>query len=189
MATYNTSTYLKGARLRPADQFAPEEATFSYTYPDGKAVVSGDIINLGYLGENVQILEVEANVDTSLAASGVTLDVGTSATADCFIDGASFGNGAGTAYKVIDGLIADTSASAFADGHVVPSTSVLGLKATLAGTIGTAVTSGARTISVRFKFQRAYPEQIAIGAPNTYPGSGSITYGTPVTLTYNGNAP
>lgn len=188
MATYNSGVYLRGTRLRPGDQCECAETTISYTYPIGTAVVSGDIIKFAHIGENVQILEVEIDNNTSLAASGVTVDVGTSAVADCFIDGNSFGNAGATAISVTDGEA--TTADHFADGHVLPSTTVVDLQATLAGSIGTAVTDTARTITIRVKYQYAYPEQYISGVSDaTYPFAGNITYAPAEVETYNDNAP
>ena len=190
MATKKTRTYLGNARLRPTGQNDCESITLSYTYQIGEPVVSGDIIKFAKLGENVQVLSVEIDNDTSLAASGVTVDVGTSAVTDCFIDGFSFGNGAATARTVVDGLTADTDADAFAGGHVLPSATVVDLQATLAGTIGTAVTATKRTITCRVKYQYAYPDTTLIGVSDpTYPFAGSKVTGVPVVEDYNGNAP
>ncbi len=190
MATLKTRTYLGNARLRPSGQNDCEECTLSYTYPVGKAAVNGDVIKFAKLGENVQVLAVEVDVDGSLGASGVTLDVGTDSVTDCFIDGLSFGNGAATARTVVDGLTANTAADAFADGHVLPSTSVRDLQAVFNGAITSAVTNTARTITCRVKYQYAYPNTTLIGVSATnYPFSGSKVTGEPIVDDYNGNAP
>lgn len=106
MAIKKTRTYLGNARLRPEGQNDCESLTTSYTYQVGEPVVSGDVIKFTKLGENVQVLSVEIDNDSSLAASGITLKVGTDAVDNCFIDGFSFGNGASTARAVVDGLTA-----------------------------------------------------------------------------------
>jgi hypothetical protein len=190
MATKKTRTYLGNARLRPDGQNDCESITVSYTYQVGEPVVSGDVIKFCKIGENVQVLSVEIDNDSSLAASGTTVDVGTDSVADCFIDGFSFGNGAATARTVVDGLTADTAADAFADGHVLPSTSVRDIQATIGGSIGTAVTNTARTITCRIKYQYAYPNSTLLGVSDPrYPFSGSKVTGAPVIEDYNGNAP
>ncbi len=189
MATYKTSVYLKGAPLRPDGQNDSVECTMSYTYPSGTAVVSGDIIKMARLGENVQVLRVEVDCNSSLAASGVTLDAGTGTTPDCFIDGFSFGNGAADARTVVDGLTAGTAADDFADGHVVASATKEDLQITLAGTIGTAVTNTARTITMRVKYQYAYPDDLVTGVSDpSYPFAGTLVTSPAYVEDYNGLA-
>lgn len=201
MATFNASTYLKGTKLRPSNQFDPEESTFSITIPgstesgatydsSGNVVAgpvitlaTGDVFNFGRLGGNVNVLSVEFDIQNPLTSANAPVTVGTNASAGNFIS-QTYASG----LKVYTATNGGTPAFA---AVFVPSASDLILKATLGTLTGTQTTEGTldRTLVLRVKYQYAYPERVASGAPNTYPGSGSIRYSAPISQTFNGNAP
>lgn len=190
MATYKSFSYVKGSTLRVSDQVEPEEGTFTVSIPDGKGLASGDVLQFGYLGENVRVLEVELDNSASLASSGLTIDVGNGTTGDCFIDGVSFGNGAVTVISRKDGATADTSANNFADAPYVVLTTRSALVGTIASAVTGATTSGTRNITLRVKYQYAYPETYVSGVSNvTYPLAGTQVTSDAIKLDYNGAAP
>lgn len=190
MATYKAHSYVKGTTLRPSNQVEPEEGTFTLTIPDGKAVAQNDVWQFGYLGENVRVLSFEIDNSASLAASGITIDLGNGTTGDCFLDGVSFGNAGVTVVERIDGATADTSANNFADAPYVVLTTKTPIVATVVGSPSSATTSGIRTINLRLRYQYAYPESYLTGVSDvTYPLAGSKVTSDAIKLDYNGAAP
>lgn len=190
MATYKAHSYLKGTTLRPGSQVDAEEATLTLSIPDGKAVVAADIWQFGYIGEDVRVLSVEIDNSASLAASGITINLGTDAAATAFLSGASFGNGGVTVLEAIDGATAGSSANNFAVTPYVVQTSRKILQAVVGGTIGTPTTSGTRSINLRVRFQYAYPETYVSGVSNvTYPLAGTKSTLDAIRFDYNGAAP
>lgn len=192
MATYKSTFFQQSARLRPSNAHQPEEATMSIVIPSGTALASGDILKFGNLGENVRVLEVEWDVSSSLATSGLEMKVGTSEDDDCFYASSTTGagNGAATIRKLVNGEEADTSADNFAETPFVVQTSVVDLRITIGGTIVSAVSNTDRTITLRVRYQYAYPDTYVSGVSNsTYPVSGSKSTSNAITLDYNGSAP
>jgi hypothetical protein len=188
MATFKSHAYVKGTTLRADGQVEPQEATFTITIPDGKGLAQNDILQFGYLGENLRVLEIELDNSASLASSGLTVDIGDNTTGDCFLDGVSFGNGAVTVLKRADGLTADTSANNFADTPYVIRTARSSIVGTIASAVTGATTSGIRTINLRVKYQYPYAESYVSGvSTSAYPLSGSKTVSDAIKFDYNGN--
>lgn len=73
MATqYKSSSFIKNSRLRPVDQYSPEEATFSIYLPSGTTLANGDTLAFGILGENVIVTQFELimpAIDTNASAT------------------------------------------------------------------------------------------------------------------------
>lgn len=187
MATILAPSYRKGTVLRPADQTQPSEAEFSLYFQDGKAAYSGgDIVKIVRIGENVTVLATEIDVNGSLGASGLTLDLGTDLVADCFIDGSAIGNGAGGIVAAVGGL---PSTSGFADGYIAPSNAVRDLQLSFIGTIATPVTNTVRKVTVRVKFGYSVSDTIVTGVTSErYPFSGSEIVEAATIMDYNGKA-
>jgi hypothetical protein len=192
MATYNSGVYLNGTRLRPGDQCECAETTISYTFPEGVAVASGDVVKFARIGENVKILSVELNWPAFGASLATGLDVGgdgTTLAVDAFIDGAATSTAIATA-GVVAKIAGLESADTFADGNVPASAVVEDLQMTVAGAVTTAITNTDRTFTLRVKYQYAYPDQYITGVSDeTYPFAGEIEYAPAEVETYNGNAP
>lgn len=188
MATYKSKAFNQKTTWRPNSQIEPEEVTFTVTIPDGKGLAASDILQFGYVGENIRVLSVELDCSGSLAASGLTVDVGDNTTGDCFLDGVSFGNGAASVLVRTDGATADTSANNFADTPYVIRTAKSYLVATIASAVTGATTSGIRTINLRVRGQYAYPESYVSGVSDvTYPLAGAKVTSLAQRFDYNGN--
>lgn len=188
MATRNLPSYEKGTVLRLANQTEAAEASFTLYIPDGSPVVgNGEIYKVVRLGEQHTVLSVSIEVSSSLAASGLTFDAGTDLVADCFIDGAALGNGAGGMVAKIGGL---ETANTFADGYIAASNAKRDLQFTILGAPGTPVTAGVRWITYRVTYGRHLPDTIVAGVTDqTYPFAGSQIVLPGEEFTYNGNAP
>lgn len=189
MSTYKSAAFNKGGRVRPESATNAEETTVSYTYPNGTAVVSGDIIKMANLGENVRVLSIELDVDGSLATSGLTTSVGYTGAATAFVNASSaIGNGAASILARIDGEA--TANDSFATTPYSVGTSVRELIVTFGGTIVSAVSNTDRVITLRVKHQYAYPDNYVSGVSSpSYPLSGSKSTSNAIVLDYNGNAP
>lgn len=188
MATFKSHAYVKGTTLRADGQDEPQEATFTLTIPDGKGLAQNDILQFGYLGENLRVLSVQMDNSASLASSGLTVDIGDNTTGDCFFDGTSFGNAGVTVIEAIDGATAATNANNFADTPYVIRTARSSIVGTIASAVTGATTSGIRTINLRVRYQYAYPESYVSGvSTSAYPMSGSKTTSDAIKFDYNGN--
>lgn len=185
----NLDTYQKGTVLRNANQTEPASATFTLFLPSGTPVVGGgNVVKVVRLGEDHTVLSVALEVTSSLAASGLTFDVGTDLVPDCFIDGGAIGNGSGGMIQLIGGNPATNAG--FADGYVAPSTAVRDLQFTIIGTATTPVTVGDRYINLTVSYIRNLPNAIITGVTNPlYPFSGSLIRSAATEFDYNGLAP
>lgn len=157
MATYNTSVFNKGIKLRPTDQIGPAEATISFTYPIGALAATGDVIKFVKLPAGLQVLSVRLVADGALATSALTASLGTTAVPAAYLAATAFGY---TNKTAIGAGAGDTPAFAT---DVVPLIADGELIATLAGTATGATSSAARSITLTVKYQYAYPDRVLTG--------------------------
>lgn len=194
MATdYKTKTYLDNARARPDGQNDAEELTMTYTFPNGVNPLSGDRILFGKIGENVVLTQFQLTLDQfdSNAAAALAGRLGTTASDACLIAAATVLQTNTTGKKNFSRIDGEATANdSFAVTPYVPQTAVQDLILTFSANAGTAFTTGDRSISLRIKYQYAYPNRWVTGVSNTtYPLAGSKVREAPVVDTYNGNAP
>ncbi len=131
MATYSSETYLSGAKVRATAE-SPFYQTFTFKLPAGTAFASADRLNLFKLGADHQILAYKVGTNASIAATTGDSTLTANATnvsgniADFGGAGATVGAFTSVDYKS-------------ADGDAVFLT---------LGTLGTAVSTGVRSINV-----------------------------------------
>lgn len=205
MAIYQSSVYSKGAPARPPSQVATAEITSTITIPNGTALAVNDLLYFGKIGENVDVTLVDvtcdpfdSNVAATLAGSLGAVP-STTAKTQAAVAGVTGYNSVFTATTLAQNSGVGKNIQRFAGGgtgdvfninpypiRTVKSDLVMVISAAAA----TAITNTDRKITVRYKFQYAYPDQLITGvSDSTYPFAGSITYGQPITYNYNGNAP
>ncbi len=165
MATYSTEQYLTGAKVRvTADQ--SEWFNFTFKLPAGTAFASADRINLALMGDNHQIVSYQVGTDASIAAT--TGNSTLSVTSDA--DGSSGDDN-------ISGNIADFGGAGATVGGFISvdhrTTDGAALFLTL-GTLGTAVSTGERSVNVSV---------LVKGVSATAPvyGASRVTYSSPYT--------
>lgn len=132
MTTYNAQFYDEGPKLRaPAEQ--PQWVRFTHKLPAGTAYATGDVINFAVMGAGQTILSYFVGTNASIAATtgNSLLKVGSTSLAGNIAD---FG-----------GDDANVGGNTSADANVSASGDALSL--TL-GTLGTAVSSGERSITL-----------------------------------------
>lgn len=193
MATYKSSSYTKNAVYRPSSQTQPEEATFSITIPAGTALASGDVLKFGRLGENVRINTFQLEMDQfdSNGTAALAGKLGITSSDACLIAAATVLQTNTTGKKNFARLDGEATANdSFAVTPFPVQTTVQDLILTLSANAGTAYTTGDRTVTLKIKYQYAYPDTYVVGVSATnYPFSGSKSTAVAATYDYNGNAP
>lgn len=210
MAIYKSATYTKGSRARPDSQVEGAEFTATVIIPAGTPLVANDLLYFGKLGENVDLLIAEITADTldSTGTTTGTLGVVPASTLKTYaaVSGVTGAAGSGTAnYTSVMVATALNGAAGipkniqkFSGGgtgdvfniNPYPILTVVGDLVMAIPVIGTQVTTADRKITVRAKYQYAYPGRYPTGVSDpTYPFAGSVVYGNPIGYDYNGNAP
>ena len=205
MAIYQSDVYLKGAFARPVDQVAPAEETITITIPTGTSLLVNDLLYFAKIGENVDVLQADVTCDPldSNAAATIAGSLGavpsTTLKTQAAVVAVTGYNSIFTATTLGQNSGVGKNIQRFAGGGTgdifnINPYPVRDMKSDLVMVISaaaaTAITNTDRKITVRFKYQYAYPAQIITGvSASNYPFSGNIVYGQPITYTYNGNAP
>lgn len=191
--SFKTRTYLANSRLRPAEQNEAAECTLTYTFKDGVGPANGDKIYFGKLGENVVITQFQLTLDKldSNASAALAGRLGTTASDACLIAAATVLQTNTTGAKNfarVDGEA--TAIDSFAVTPYAPQSTVQDLILTFSANAGTAFLTGNRNVSLRVKYQYAYPNTTLVGvSASNYPFSGSKVEAEPIIEDYNGNAP
>jgi len=202
---YKSSSFTKNSRLRPVDQYAPEQATMSVYLPKGTVLGIGDTLAFGIVGENVNILDynldmpaIDTNGTATLAGRfGTVTYAGAGASQTwtgsqdaIFIAAATVLQTNTTGSKNFAGQDGDNSK--FAVTPYVVQTDQRILVVTLSAVAATNnLTTAGQTVSLSVSYQYAYPDTYVSGVTGV---SSSALLGTAVTdqavvYTYNGNAP
>lgn len=192
--TYKSNVFQANANFRPTNQNGAEEATVTVLIPSGTALASGDVIKFGKIGANVEITQFELALDQFDSNATADLDgkLGITADDDCLLASATVLQTNTTGAKTISAVGGDKATSGgFAVNPFPVQTSTQTIILTLTGSAGTAYTTGDRKVTLRFKYQYAYPDQWQSGVTGV---SSSALLGTAVTeravtYTYNDNAP
>ena len=193
MATYKSPAYRKNAVYRPTSQVDPEEATFTISFPAGTNPVNGDVLKFCRLGENVRICQFQLELDQfdSNATAALAGKLGITGSDASLIAAATVlqTNTSGAKnFARVDGEA--TANDSFAVTPFPVSTSVTDVLLTISANAGTAFTTGIRNITLKIKYQYAYPDTYVTGVSATnYPFSGSKNTELSATYDYNGNAP
>lgn len=217
MAIFKGDFYGKNARLRPNSQVEPAESSMSITIPAGVELAADDVLYLGKLGENVDVISVDVTYDgfddhaaaptfdtsfgvvpasTEKTHGAVTLVTSYQA---FYPETTLVSANSGARVNIQKSSGGGTGAVFHSSGIPFPinATEPLDLVMVVGAAATTAVTT-ARTITARVKYQYAYPDQLTIGVGATsttvdssvnYPFTGSIVLGEPMKFDYNGNAP
>lgn len=205
MAIYKSNAYIKGAHARPDSQVEAAESTFTVTIPAGVTLAADDLLYFGKLGEGVDVISVAASYDSfdsnASAAFDTSLGVVPSSTAKTHT--------AVTDIVAYQAFWPETTLTSVNNGgrfniqkdagggtgavfNIAPY-GVLTVPGDVVMVVGTAAATAVtteRSITVRLKYQYAYPGTLITGvSDSTYPWAGSIEYGTPIQYDYNGNAP
>lgn len=201
MAIYKSNGYIKNARLRPDSQVEPAEASFTVTVPAGTGVADNDLFYFCKIGEGVDIISVDMTVDpldsNPTAAVRGSLGVVPATTAktitavetltgqyDSIFDNVILNVNAGVA-KNIQRFAGGGTGDIFNVNPYPIKTAVGDLVLSLDASPNTPITAGQKNITVRVKYQYAYPGRLIVGvSDSTYPWAGSITYGDPIQYTY-----
>lgn len=205
MAIYQSEGYRKNSRLRPDSQVEGAEATFTITVPAGTGVADNDLFYFCKVGENVDIVSVDVTCDpldsagTAAVAGALGCVVSTTAKTITAVEAVTGYNSIFTATVLNGNAGVAKNIQRFAGGgtgdifNINPfpiNTAVTDLVLSLSASPTTPITAGDKNITVRVKYQYAYPGRLITGVSNVlYPFSGSITYGQPMQYDYNGNAP
>lgn len=222
MAIYKSATYIKGSRARPDSQVETGEFTSTIVIPAGTALVATtDLFYFGKLGENVDLLQVDLTCD-SLDSTGTTtgfLGVVPATTAKVYATVLAVAGAAGSGTANATSVMAATAlngAAGIAKNHQrlaggvaaaadafninpYPILSVVGDIVMGIAVIGTQVTTADRKITLRAKYQYAYPGNMPYGVGATatptivnssvnYPFTGVIVNGAGIQYDYNGQA-
>ena len=165
MATYSTEDYSIGAKVRvTADQ--PQWRQFTHKLPSGTAYASADRINLCKMGDDHQIIAYRVGTNASIAATTGNSTISVNSDAD-----GSAGD------DNITGNIADFGgAGATVAGYtsVDHSTTDDGDCFLTLGTLGTAVSSGERAITVSLLVARKEAAAPVNGVRITYSSEYSL---------------
>lgn len=203
MAIFKSPTYVKGSRARPNSQVEAAEFTATVVIPAGTALVATtDVLYFGKLGENVDLISVDITSD-SLDSTGTTtgtfgvVPASTAKTYAAVSGVASFNcvlaatalNGAAGIVKNIQRFAGGGTGDVYAANPFPIQTVVSDLVMTIP-VVGTQVTTADRKITVRCKYQYAYPGSYASGVTDPrYPFAGSVINSAPIGYDYGGNAP
>lgn len=204
MAIYTSSVYLKGAKARPIDQVSPAEETITITIPTGTSLGVNDLLYFARIGENVDVFQADVTCDPmdSNAAATLAGSLGavpsTTAKTQAAVTGVTGYNSIFTATTLAANSGVGKNIQRFAGGgtgdifninpypiRTVGSDLVMVVSAAAA----TAITNTDRKITVRFKYQYAYPDSLIVGVSDPrYPFAGNIVNGQPIIYTYNGES-
>lgn len=209
MAIYKSATYTKGSRARPDSQVGCAEFTATVVIPANTALAAQDLLYFGKIGDGVDILQAEITSDSLANGTAVTGTLGvvpaTAAKAYAGTNGVSTFTGAAgsgdanfasilaaTALNGASGIpknITATAGGGTGDAFAInpyPVLSVVGdLVMTVAAVGGTQTSTVDRKITVRCKYQYAYPARYPTGVSDpAYPFSGNINYGNPIEYNY-----
>jgi len=192
--TYKTNVYLENANYRPDSQNESEELTATIQFPDGVQPASGDIIKLCKIGENVEITEFELVMDQfdSNGTAALAGKLGITASDACLLASGTVLQTNTTGAKTLAAVGGDVATSGgFAVKPFPVQTSVQDVLLTFTASAGTAFTTGNRKITVRVKYQYAYPDQFVSGVTGVSASNllGTKSTSQAVVYTYNGNAP
>ncbi len=159
MATYTTENYTNGARLRVTSD-EPKWQSFTHKMPAGTAYATGDVIQFAKLGVGYSATAYAVATNASIAATtgNSLLKIGSTSLAGNIAD---FG---GDDASVGGFCSADANVSAGGDA----------LSLTL-GTLGTAVSTGERTITLRVLVAK---QETAAASE----GTERVRYSSPYTL-------
>lgn len=194
MATYNSLVYNQNANYRPDEQNGAEELTVTVSIPDGTALASGDIIKFCKIGENVEITSFELNMDEfdHNASAALTGKLGITASDACLLAASTALQTNTTGAKTVSAVGGDKASSGgFAVNPFPVQTSAQTVLLTLDHSAGTAHTTGTRNVTLRIKYQYAYPGTYVTGVTGVSSSNllGTKTTDVAVVDTYNGNAP
>jgi len=192
--TYKTNVYLENANARPDSQNECEELTATILFPDGAQPVSGDVIKLCKIGENVEITAYELVLDKfdSNGTAALAGKLGITASDACLIAASTVLQTNTTGAKTFAAVGGDVATSGgFAVKPFPVQTTAQDVLLTFSASAGTAYTTGDRKITVRIKYQYAYPDQYVTGVTGVSSTNllGTKSTSQAVVYTYNGNAP
>lgn len=202
---YKSSSFIKNSRLRPVDQYAPEQATMTIYLPTGTVLGVGDTLAFGILGENVNVLDyaldlgkIDSNATATLAGRlGTVTYAGAGQTQTwtgsqdaVLIAAATVLQTNTTGAKNFAGQDGDNSKFAVTPYVVQTDQRILVLNISAAAATNYLATAGT-SVSLTVSYQYGYPDTYVTGVTGV---SSSALLGTPVTeaaavYTYNGNAP
>lgn len=214
MAIYKSATYTKGSRARPDSQVECAEFTATVVIPANTSLVAQDLIYFGKIGDGVDILQAEITSDSLANGTAITgtlgvvpattaktytaVTTGTNASSAGAVDANGVGlpnfaciltatalNGASGIRKNITASAGGGTGDAFAI-NPYPVLAVVGdLVMTIAAVGGTQTSTVDRKITVRCKYQYAYPARYPTGVSDPmYPFAGSVVYGNPIEYNY-----
>jgi len=194
MATYVSKQFNDNANYRPAGQNAAEELTVTVTIPAGTALASGDVIKFCKIGDSVEITEFELNLDQfdSNGTAAMTGKLGITASTASLLAASTALQTNTTGAKTVAAVGGDKASSGgFAINPFPVQTSAQTVLLTLDGSPGTAYTTGDRKVTLRIKYQYAYPDNWVDGVTGVSSSNllGTKTTEKAVVYTYNGNAP
>lgn len=191
--TYKSSVYLMNGRARPDGQNDAEALTASITIPAGTTLGVGDILKFAIIGENVRIKSFNLNCDAfdSNAAATLAGSLGITASNACLLASTTKLAGNSSAKVSLARVAGEATANdSFAVTPFPVQTTTQEVILTIATAAATAITNVDRTITLEFFYQYAYPDVTLVGVSDPkYPFAGNKVTGTPIVVTYNGNAP
>lgn len=191
--TYKSNVYLENANYRPSGQNEPQELTATILIPDGTALANGDIIKLAKIGDGVEIVSYELNLDQfdSNATAALKAKLGITASDACLLASTIVQTNTSGAFSIA-ALGGDKATSGgFATNPFPVQTTAQDVILTITQNAGTNYTTGDRKVTLRFKYQYAYPDQYVTGVTGVSSSNllGTKVTSRAVTYTYNNQAP
>lgn len=187
MAIFNSGVFLKNAVYRPTSVGDALEIVASITIPNGTGLALSDTLNFARIGENVRIQDFVLETDDLDTGTALIMDLGTTATSDCLLDGVAVGQAGG---EYIRRSTDATAGNQFADTPYVVQSTVQSVFATvMTAPAGNPTTD--RTISLKLKLFYTLPETELVGLTGVSSTNllGTKVFEPSVVYTYNGAAP
>ncbi len=187
MATFNSGTYLKNAVYRPTSVGDALEIVSTITIPNGTGLAQNDILNFCRVGENVRIEGFVLETDDLDTGTSLVMDLGTTATPDCLLDGVGVGQAGG---EYIRRSTDATAGNQFADmPYVVQSTVQTVFATIMTAPAGNPTTD--RNISLKLKLFYTLSETELMGLTGVSSSNllGTKVFAPSTVYTYNGAAP